>query len=265
MEPDTKKTRPSQKRGLLGRLLKILMRTAAVLAIGLTVIVAAALTQLYFYANRDLPGLDEIRAGGCLPVEGRQASGYRPLPLAEMPPLLPKAFLAMEDADFYNRKRSPGFWSAVYRDFRCASGRLLCCDSAISRQVARQCRSSAWTRHDHLVKVPALIRRLEAGLDRDELLEVYLNQVYLGRGAYGVTAAARNYFGKSPAELSPAEIALLTTAVRDPKGPDSRRAEDRLSYALTRLVDMELISEDEARAAREEKISFKTRPSWPEN
>lgn len=246
-----KKPETPPKRGKVRRWLRALFwMTTSLLAV-----VTIALTALYFYVTRDIPTSDDIRAG-CLASSDHEFQGrQQPLPLAQIPLLLQKTFVAMEDYDFYDRKQGRSLVELIRYSYVCASGQVLCCDSSIVRQVARQCQPANWDRNDQLIKLPILIKRLHAGLTNDELLEIYLNQVYLGRGAYGVEAAARTWFDKSASQLSPAETALLAASVRSPINPDKPgRARVRRLYVLERMRHLGFISEEQAKAAKEEEI-----------
>lgn len=248
----SKKSETPKKSALIRRRMKALLWIAA----GLLALVVIALTALYFYMTKDIPTIDEIRVG-CLPSSVPELA-RQPLPLAQIPLLLQKAFLAMDDSDFYDRKRSRGLIELIRYSYVCSTGRVLCCDTSIARQVARQCRLAGWHRNDRLIKLPILQYRLETSLTKDELLGIYLNQVYLGRGAYGVEAAALAWFDKPAAELSLAEMAQLAAVVKDPINtarPD--RARIRRLYTLERMQDLGFISEKQTKVAKEEEIIFK--------
>jgi penicillin-binding protein 1A len=108
-----------------------------------------------------------------------------------------------------------------------------------------------------------MAQRIERALDKDRILELYLNQIYLGNRAYGVAAAALNYFDKPLADLTVAEAAYLSIL---PKGPANYqlprhhdRAVARRNYAIGRMLERGYITEDEARAARAEELTVTNR------
>lgn len=251
------KSKPGKpkKRGALGWIGLILFWTG----LSLVLIVAQALIALYLYWSHDVPTAAEIRGAG-LAVNSEKYEGLNyPLPLAEIPPMVQKAFVATEDSGFYDHNRGQGLWGYIYWSYICSSGRAHCCGSTIVQQVARLKKPDTWRGRDWHIKLPILTWRLENGLTNDEILEIYLNQVYIGRGAYGVEAAARAFFGKSVTELSLAETVHLAATVRAPNimtaYPD--RARERRLYVLKWMQDLGFINEEQAEAAKAEEVVLK--------
>jgi penicillin-binding protein 1A len=111
------------------------------------------------------------------------------------------------------------------------------------------------------VKEIILARRIEAALDKNRILELYLNQIYFGGYAYGIAAAAEQYFGKTPADLSVAEAAYLAALPKAPNHyrldlPHNReRAKERRDWVLTRMADDGLITVSAAHYARLEPLT----------
>jgi penicillin-binding protein 1A len=140
--------------------------------------------------------------------------------IADIPQLVQKAFVVTEDKRFYQHagidwRRIPG---AVVNDARHLSWNEGF--STITMQLARNIFPERISRDKSLVrklKEAKVAREIESQYSKDKILELYLNQIYLGNGAYGLAAAAQRYFGKSIADLNIAEAAMLAAL---PKGPE---------------------------------------------
>ena len=249
---------------------KIARRLAPFFAVAMAVI-ALPLAALYLtpavlglFAPPLDPGIDlyavnRPSAMTFLDTQGREI-GHRGaivgkrLTLAEMPAYLPAAFIAMEDRRFYSHNGIDprGLLRAVYLDLR--AGHFVAGGSTISQQTAK----IVYTNQQRTMsrKLTELIDAagLEKSLSKQQILQLYLNRIYLGSGAYGVDGAAHVYFGKSAKDLTLAEAAMLATLTRAPSvfSPrrDLLRAQQRASYVLDAMVDTGAISEDQAANAR---------------
>jgi penicillin-binding protein 1A len=207
----------------------------------------------------DLYAVNRPSAMTFLDTQGREI-GHRGaivgkrLTLAEMPAYLPAAFIAMEDRRFYSHNGIDprGLLRAVYLDLR--AGHFVAGGSTISQQTAK----IVYTNQQRTMsrKLTELIDAagLEKSLSKQQILQLYLNRIYLGSGAYGVDGAAHVYFGKSAKDLTLAEAAMLATLTRAPSvfSPrrDLLRAQQRASYVLDAMVDTGAISEEQAADAR---------------
>lgn len=141
------------------------------------------------------------------------------VPYEQIPEPVVQAFLSAEDNDFFNHGGIDvsGLGRAMFKNvFNAASGRRLEGGSTITQQVAKNVLLAGQTGVNRKVKEAILSNRLEATLTKEQILELYLNEIYLGYRSFGVAAAAYNYFGKSLSELSPDEAAFLAAL---PKGP----------------------------------------------
>lgn len=161
--------------------------------------------------------------------------------LDKMPDLLSKAFVAAEDARFYQH-RGVDFWSvlrAAVQNIR-AGGRVQG-GSTITQQVARSLLLSPEKTYIRKIREAILAYRIDARLTKDEILFLYLNQIYLGEGAYGVEAAALTYFGKSVQELDLAEIAMIAGLPQAPSRYSPFKhfepARKRQTYVLNRMAE----------------------------
>ncbi len=103
--------------------------------------------------------------------------------------------------------------------------------------------------------------KIEANLSKDDILELYVNQIFLGQRAYGFAAAAQIYFGKSLRELSPAEAAMLAGLPKAPSAynpvTNPKRAKSRQMYVLRRMHDLKYISADQFREAQSEPLAVR--------
>ena len=130
--------------------------------------------------------------------------------------MLPKAFLAAEDAEFYEHEGVNPV--AIFRAFliNLQSGTKRQGGSTITQQVIKRLLLTPERSYERKIKEAILAYRLEHYLSKDEILTIYLNQTFLGANAYGVEAAARTYFGKNARDLTLAECALIAGL---PKAP----------------------------------------------
>ncbi|WP_271592639.1 transglycosylase domain-containing protein [Bradyrhizobium sp. CCBAU 65884] len=177
----------------------------------------------------------------------RTDPGRTTIPLADIPPLIRNAVIAYEQPDFYEA------WS-LNPIVEIALG--LGTDRGprpvgITQSVAH-CLKLLSPGNDRQIDPIATIyfmQRVTRSLSRDRILEIYLNESYLGRGAYGVAAAAEVYFGKALADLDIGEIALLMTRARRPY-PSRTFDTDSRNHAIDRMHAAGLISETQAAAAK---------------
>ncbi|MGL1932910.1 MAG: PBP1A family penicillin-binding protein [Desulfotalea sp.] len=189
-------------------------------------------------------------------IENRQV-----VTLDEMPDLLPKAFIAAEDGRFYEH---PGL--DLFSVFRAAinnviAGRKGQGGSTITQQVAKSLLLTPEKTYIRKIREAILSWRIDSVLSKDEIVYIYLNQIYLGEGAFGVEAAAQTYFGKPVHKLSLGEIALLAGLPQAPSKYSPmrhlKRAMARQKYVLNRLAADGYISEKQAMKAYDEKIKIR--------
>ena len=176
------------------------------------------------------------------------------VPVNMMPRKLIQAFVAAEDANFYSHKGIDyfGIVRAAFKNlvsFRKKEGA-----STITQQVTKTMLLSPEKKISRKIKEAILAKRLEEKLTKDEILYLYLNQIYMGAGAYGVQAAAETYFGKGVEKLNLAEMAVLAGL---PKAPNAyspikhlERSKERQGYVLDRMVAEGFITQAEADHAR---------------
>jgi penicillin-binding protein 1A len=174
------------------------------------------------------------------------------VPLQQIPAALRNAIIAVEDARFYSHFGVDvrGILRAAYANFR--HGRVVEGGSTITQQLAKVLFLTPDRSFSRKVKEALLAFELEKRYSKDRLLELYLNQVYMGHGAFGVEAAARMYFGKSVQDLTLPEAAMLAALPRSPGNysPFERPelAQRRRAIVVGRLLEHGYISEAEAKA-----------------
>ncbi len=165
-----------------------------------------------------------------------------PLTLQELPPYLPKAFMAAEDRRFYHHGGIDliGILRAAKTDL--LKHKLAQGGSTITQQIARTLFLTPEQTLRRKLQEAGLAFRIEHLMSKDEVLALYLNRIYFGGGAYGVEAASRTYFGKSARDLNLSEAALLAAL---PKAPTRLAPTDDFQAALRRshLVLRSLVAE----------------------
>ena len=185
------------------------------------------------------------------------------LPLSKMPEMLKKAFVAAEDARFYKHKGIDvlSIFRAFYKNIE--AGAIVQGGSTITQQVTKSFLLTPERSYTRKIKEAILAYRIDKKFAKDEILFLYLNQIYLGHGAYGVEAASENYFGKSAYELNLAECAILAGLPQAPsryspfKYPE--RAKQRQIYVLNRMVEEGFITNIQATEAINKVLDIKPR------
>jgi penicillin-binding protein 1A len=190
------------------------------------------------------------------------------IPYDQMPPRLVQAFLAAEDRNFFqhNGVDVQGLSRAMIKNvLNALQGRRLEGGSTITQQVAKNVLLTSDATVGRKLKEAILARRLEQTLTKDRILELYLNEIWLGYRSYGVGAAAYNYFGKPVSELTLAECAYLASL---PKGPDNyhpirrkRNALGRRNWVLGQMAELGWVSHRDAEAAMAEDLKVQAAPS----
>ncbi|WP_306547683.1 penicillin-binding protein 1A [Desulfobulbus sp.] len=182
------------------------------------------------------------------------------VPYESFPALLPQAFVAAEDSRFWEHDGVDS-WSiarAAFNNLR--SGRRSQGGSTITQQVTRALLLSREKSYLRKLAEAVLSFRLERMLTKEEILFIYLNEIYLGEGAYGVEAAARTYFGKKASELALGEMALLAGLPQSPsnyspiKQTDAARGRQR--YVLNRMAEDGFITDEAAREAYDQGLQL---------
>ncbi len=172
------------------------------------------------------------------------------LQLKDMPAYLPVAFMAMEDRRFYRHHGVDfiGLARAAYVDLR--AGHVVAGGSSISQQTAKLVFDRRQRTFSRKLRELVNTAVLEKSFSKQQILELYLNRIYLGSGAYGVDTAARTYFGVSARNVSLAQAAMLAALTRAPSVFSPRRdlavAQQRAARVLVAMTQMGAIRPDQA-------------------
>ena len=188
------------------------------------------------------------------------------VPVSKIPTKLKNAFLSAEDKTFYEHGGLdlPGLAKAVFINIKNAgSQRRLVGASTITQQVAKNFLLTSDRTFSRKIKEALLARKMEQAFTKDHILELYLNEIYLGLGSYGVASAALNYFNKSMDELTLGQMAFLAAL---PKAPNNyhpvkhpKAAKERRDWVLTQMWQNGFATFDEITQAMQEPIELNPR------
>ena len=251
------------------------LRSLAVLmglgAAGLTsLLILVAITMALAYPNLpDISDLEDYHPK--LPLRVFSAEGdligefgeeHRTLtPIAEIPDVMKNAILAIEDARFF--QHSGIDYIGMVRAALANVGRSKSQGaSTITMQVARNVYLSSEKTFTRKIYEVLLTFKLEHTLSKDQILEIYMNQIYLGNRAYGFAAACETYFGKPLKDITVAEAAMLAGLPKAPSAynpiKNPKRARIRQQYIIERMLDNGFITAAQADAAKNEVLQVKT-------
>jgi penicillin-binding protein 1A len=198
------------------------------------------------------PSVTILAADGSLIASFGDLFG-QPLTLKEMSPFLPKAVIATEDRRFYHHFGIDpfGLARAAVSDLR--AGQLVQGGSTITQQLAKILFLTPEKSLARKIRETLLALWLEHRFAKNQILEIYLNRVYLGAGTYGVDAAAHRYFGKSAAKLNLFESAVIAGILKAPTrfspARDRDKAAARAGQVLVTMVEAGFITASDAAAA----------------
>jgi len=230
--------------------------------------------MVYRQINADLPPIDRaidysppvttqvFADDGTLIAEFYSEKRYL-VPIDRIPRVVRDAFIAAEDDGFYRHKGiEPVSITRALINNVVAGGRIQG-GSTITQQVVKQLLLTPEKSYERKLKEMILAMRLEKQLPKDQILELYLNHIYLGSGAYGVAAAAREYFGKNIEDLGLAEAAVLAGLPQAPSRYSPFRnwpeAKARQSYVLNRMAEAGFITEEQRDDALAQPLALATR------
>ncbi|HKE48449.1 MAG TPA: penicillin-binding protein 1A [Rhodanobacteraceae bacterium] len=241
------------------RILLRLLRYALYLAVAGVLLGALAIGTAYWLISPRLPSVEtlkDVRLQVPLRVyssDDKLIAAFgetkrTPVRIQDVPDRLKQAFLAAEDADFYSHKGIDvgGIFRAVWLVITTGS-KHVAGGSTITQQVARNFFLSPEVSYTRKLSEIFLAFRIENALTKDEILELYLNKIFLGHRSYGVAAAAEFYYGKTLDELTIPECAMLASLPKFPStgNPISNptRAIERRNYVLGRMLDNRFIDQ----------------------
>jgi penicillin-binding protein 1A len=211
----------------------------AVVTMG-TMMVALTIGAIFWMYGRDLPSHEHLAQyspptiSRIYSTEGRVIDEFAQerrlfTPAAQIPDLVKNAFISAEDKNFYTHQGYDirGIAAAAVQAVQ-TRGRDVRGASTITQQVMKNFLLSGDRRAERKIKEIILANRVEGALSKDKILELYLNEIFLGQNAYGVTAAAQVYFNKSLSELAPHEAAMLASLPKAPSDYHPVRRKERL-------------------------------------
>jgi penicillin-binding protein 1A len=253
------KSRRKARRGLFGsasRLLYwcfVMMIWGGIAAAGLVVYYGARMPSVADWAIPDRPpNVKMVSVDGKL-IANRGMTGGEAIGLHEMSAYIPQAVLAIEDRRFYSHVGVDpvGLTRAAFNNL--TDGRFSQGGSTLTQQLAKNLFLKPERTVERKVQEVLLALWLEHEHSKDQILEMYLNRVYFGSGAYGVEAASRRYFGKSARDVTLSEAALLAGLLKAPSklspARDPKAAEERAQLVLAAMSDEGMIGDKELRTA----------------
>jgi len=218
-------------------------------------------------AKYEPPVMTRVHAGdGQLLAEyARERRLY--VPINAVPDLMIRAILSAEDKNFFehNGIDIQGIFRAILTNVKNAnSSKRLVGASTITQQVAKNFLLSSDRTIERKLKEALLALRIEQAFSKDQILELYLNKIYLGLGSYGVAAASLNYFSKPLDQLSIAQMAYLAALPKAPSNyhpfKQTKRALARRNWVIERMMENGYITEQQAKAAKATGLNVSLRP-----
>ena len=190
------------------------------------------------------------------------------IPFSEIPPYVRDAFISVEDIRF---EKHPGFdiqrmFGSLLQNIK--AGKIVAGAGTITQQVIRNTVLTKEQTVTRKIKEIFLAYQLEKRYSKDQILEMYLNIIYFAKGAYGIEAASKTYFGKSTSELTVAEGALLAGIIKNPNrnSPfiDMERSLERKDLSIDLMVKNDKLTPEEGEAAKKQEIKFaeETKPTY---
>jgi penicillin-binding protein 1A len=259
--------------GHLGAIVKWTLLAVLILML----LAGAATAGLFFYLSKDLPKITSLRDYSPPVITAVYSDGGHKIaefykerriivPLEQIPEQLKQAFIAAEDSRFYKHQGIDVF--SIVRAFfkNLEAGTIVQGGSTITQQVTKSFLLTPERSYERKIKEAILAYRIDKAFSKEEILFLYLNQIYLGHGAYGVEAAAENYFGKHVELLNLAECAVLAGLPQAPSRYSPfhypERAQQRQIYVLNRMVAEGFITDAQASEAINTQLDIKPRRNF---
>jgi penicillin-binding protein 1A len=233
---------------------------------------------IYHHYLRDLPdftSIKEFRPSVITQIfarDGRRIGEFYSerrieVPYSRLPRHLILAFVAAEDARFFEHPGVDitGIIRAFFRNLE--AGEVVQGGSTITQQVVKRILLTSEKSFARKIREAVLAYRIDHDMTKEEILSVYLNHIFLGHGAYGVEAAAQEYFSKHVEDLTLAEAAILAGIPKAPSRYDPyinpQRSKERQAYVLKRMAEVGFISREQEEAAFRQPLKLKPfRPEW---
>ncbi|MCE5212461.1 MAG: PBP1A family penicillin-binding protein [Deltaproteobacteria bacterium] len=244
----------------------------------IVLVIAVSGTIGYYAFTMDLPGIDALKDyrpsissrvydNNNQLIDEFFLEDRKLIRVNEVPKIVIQAFVAAEDARFFEHRGLDvqSIFRAVFKNLE--AGHIIQGGSTITQQVAKMMYLSPEKKYTRKLKEAILAYKIDKYLNKDEILNLYLNLIYLGHGTYGIESASLGYFGKSARELKLPEAALLAGL---PKAPSNyspflhyEKAKQRQVYVLTRMMEDGYISRQEMEQAIQ--APLKLRPIRPKD
>jgi len=235
--------------------------------------ILAGSSFLYYVLLKEIPGIAALKdyrpsiasrvyADNNELIDEFFAEDRKLIKVADLPKRVIQAFVAAEDARFYQHQGVD--WQSISRAFykNLEAGHIVQGGSTITQQVAKSLYLSSERSYLRKVKEAVLAYKIDKYLTKEEILNLYLNYIYLGHGTYGIEAAAQGYFGKGAKDLTLAEVAILASL---PKAPTNYspylhfdRAKQRQAYVLERMAEDGYITPREKEAALQAPLALRS-------
>jgi len=255
----------------------VIFKWLFIFAVFTGVLSCAGIAGLYYYLTQDLPKINTLKdyrpdtVTSVFSDDGRKIGEFYKerrivIPLSQMPAELIAAFVSAEDSRF---REHPGIdmvsiVRAFIKNFK--AGTIVQGGSTITQQVTKSFLLTPERTYKRKLKEAILAYRIEKKFTKDEILYLYLNQIYLGHGAYGVESASENYFGKHVKDLNLAECSMLAGLPQAPSRYSPfrfpKRAKQRQIYVLNRMKEEGHITNLEVTEAIDLKLDIKSRKNW---
>ena len=228
---------------------------------------------VFYHFDRDLPDFstlanyDPDTMTRLYAADGKLLAEYAEekrifVPLNEVPKRVKDAFISAEDKSFYENTGIDiyGIGRALKQNFDNirGSGHKVSGGSTITQQVVKNFLLTPEKSISRKIKEAILALRITQVYSKDRILELYLNEIYLGKSSYGVAAASLNFFNKPLEELTIEEAALLAAMPKAP-GSDPAQRKERRDYVINKMFENKYISLDEAKTAIATPVIFRTR------
>ncbi len=242
-----------------------ILKLAILGSVGFVLLIFASGYGYYLYISKDLPKLDKIEdykppvMAEVFDDQGKKIGEFwteaRILtPIEKIPKKVIQGFVASEDDRFFQHRGVDPY--GILRAFltNLQAGHIVQGASTITQQVTKALLLSPERTYGRKIKEAILATRIEQKFNKDQILYIYLNQIFFGNRAYGVAAAAKNYFHKDIDQLQLAEIAMIVGLAKAPSlfNPlvNPQRAIQRMHYVIDRMQDEGFISREEATQAK---------------
>ena len=275
LEPEqTTRQDPMGKKGIIGGAMGCMGSMGMITAGGALLSVVLGIGGYYgvkWHYTQDLPTIETLRSYDpptVTVVEDRNGEILGEIfeqrryvvPIDDIPDHVKNAFLAAEDANFYNHDGIDYIGIARAMGRNLAEGRMAQGASTITQQVARNFLLTRDKKLERKIKEMFLSWRIETAYEKDHILYLYLNEIFLGSQAYGVEAASRAYFGKSVRDASIAEAAILAGLPQRPSDYSPHRhfekARGRQTYVLRQMLQKGYITQQQHDDALAEEITI---------